>query len=201
MTTALTLTLSVLGGPAAMALALLVRPRAASAHCDTMEGPAVKDGKLALETSNINVALKWVRPEAADELRRLFDQALAIRHRGEDVRAVADRWFLENLVRVHRAGEGAPYTGIAPVGAPVDERVRAADEAIATGSLAPLTGLVPEEQLAELEKRFSDVLARRDFPVDDVDAGRAYLDAYIRFFKLAESHDHDHDHEGAHQHA
>jgi hypothetical protein len=199
--TTLTITLSVLCGLAAMAVALLLRPGTASAHCDTMEGPAVKDGQSALETGNVNIALKWVRPEGAEELRRIFEQAHAIRHLGEDVRAVADQWFLENLVRIHRAGEGAPYTGLQPVGAPVEERVRAADEAVATGTLAPLAGLVPEEQLAELEVRFSEVLASRDFPVDDVDAGRAYLDAYVRFFKLAEGHDHDHHHDSAHQHA
>lgn len=205
MTITLTIALGILGGLAAMSLTLVLRPATASAHCDTMEGPAVKDGLLALETGNANIALKWVHADGSDELRRTFEQAQAARRLGEEARLVADQWFLENMVRIHRAGEGAPYTGIEPVGAPVDARVRAADEAIETGTLGPLTGLVPEEQLGELEERFSAVLARKDFPVDDVDAGRSYLDAYVRFFKLAEGHDHDdhhHGHQGhAHQHA
>jgi hypothetical protein len=204
MTITLTLTLSVFAGLAAMAAALLLRPATASAHCDTMEGPAVQDGRLALDTGNVNVALKWVHADGDAELSRIFEQAQAARRLGEEARIVADQWFLENLVRIHRAGEGAPYTGLQPVGAPVDERVRAADEAVATGTLAPLTDLVPEGQLAELEQRFAEVLAHKDFSVDDVDAGRSYVEAYVRFFKLAEGHDHDHahnEHHPGHQHA
>ena len=126
MTITLTIALGILGGLAAMSLALVLRPTTASAHCDTMEGPAVKDGLLALETGNANIALKWVHADGSDELRRIFEQAQAARRLGEEARLVADQWFLENMVRIHRAGEGAPYTGIEPVGAPVDARVRAA---------------------------------------------------------------------------
>src|SRR3546814_323390 len=210
MTITLILTLGIIAGLAAMA-ALLFRPMDASAHCDTMEGPAVQDGQLALETGNVNVALKWVHSDGGAELSRVFDQAQAARQLGDEARIVADQWFLENLVRIHRAGEGATYTGIQPVGTPIDARVRAADEAVATGTLEPLTVLVPQEQVSELERRFAEVLARKDFSVDDVDAGRSYLEAYVGFFKLAEGHDHaghdhaGHDHAGhdhhAHQHA
>jgi hypothetical protein len=188
----MTITLSIIGALVALAIALLVRPSAASAHCDTMDGPAVKDGELALRSGNVNIALKWVHPDGADELRRIFERAHAVRDRGEDVRAVVDQWFLENLVRIHRAAEGAPYTGLEPAGSHVDERVRAADEAVATGSLAALAPLVPEHQLPELELRLAEVQARSDFDPDDVEAGRDYLAAYVRFFKLAEGHGDDH---------
>jgi hypothetical protein len=205
MTLTLGITLGALAGLAAMALVLLLRPGTASAHCDTMDGPAVNDGQMALQTGNLNIALKWVDAKLAAELSRIFEQAQAARRLGEEARVVADQWFLENLVRLHRAGEGAPYTGLQPAGTQVDERVRAADEAVASGTLEPLVGLVPEEQVAELEQRFAEVLARKDFPVDDVDAGRSYLEAYVRFFKLAEGHEdehhHGHHHGHHHQHA
>jgi hypothetical protein len=180
---------------AVFAVTLLVRPRTASAHCDTMEGPAVLDGVRALETGNVNHALKWVPEDAGAELTAVFGQALATRQDGDRARAVADRWFLENLVRLHRAGEGAAYTGLQPEGTPVDARVRAADEAVATGSLAPLEGLVPADQRDELARRLALVLQRKDHDVDDLDAGRAYLEAYVAFFKLAEGHEHEHHHE------
>lgn len=199
MTITLTLTIGVLAGLAAMTLTLLLRPATASAHCDTLDGPAVKDGRLALETGDVNIARKWVQPDGDAELCQIFEQAQAARQLGEEAREVADQWFLENMVRIHRAGEGASYTGLQPVGTTVDERVRAADQAVATGTLAPLIGLVPAEQVAELEARFREVMRRRDFPVADVYAGRRYLEAYVRFFKLAEGHDHDHDHQHAHE--
>ena len=130
-------------------------------------------------------------------MTRIFRLAQAVRDRGEDVRRVADQWFLENMVRIHRAGEGVAYTGIKPVGTPVDPRVAAADKSIALGVLDPLAGLVPAEQFPELEKRFATVLQRKQFDVDDVAAGRSYLDAYVQFFHLAEGHHQDHH---AHQH-
>lgn len=200
MTIVLTTALSALAGLAGMALVLLLRPSVASAHCDTMDGPAVKDGQLAVQTGNINVALKWVHEDGAAELSEIFDRAEAARGLGEAARVVADQWFLENLVRIHRAGEGAPYTGLQPVGVPVDERVRAADHAVEAGTLAPLLGLVPEERLAELERRFAEVLARKDFADDDVDAGRSYVEAYVRYFKFAEGHEDDHHDEDHHEH-
>lgn len=205
MTLTMTLALSLVAGLVGLASVLLLRPGTASAHCDTMDGPAVKDGEVALQTGNVNVALKWVHPEGADELARIFQKALAVRGLSGEAREVADQWFLENMVRIHRAGEGAPYTGIKPAGTPIDERVRAADAAIETGSLEDLFALVPAEQHAQLEERFAQVMARKEFPVDDVDAGREYLEAYVHFFHLAEGHAHDehahaHDHH-AHQHA
>ncbi len=52
---------------------LLVRP--ASAHCDTEDGPAVIDGRRALEEGNVNIALKWVHPDGEAEVREAYDKA------------------------------------------------------------------------------------------------------------------------------
>lgn len=173
---------------------VLLRPVRASAHCDTMEGPTAQDGLRALDTGNLALALKWVAPSSEKELREGFEQARAARDLGPAARQVADRWFVENLVRIHRAGEGAPFSGVQPYGAPVDERVAAADAAIDSGDLAPLRGLVPAERWPELERRFATVLQRKDHDETDVDAGRAYIEAYVSFFKYAEGEDHEHGH-------
>ncbi len=169
---------------------VLLRSQSASAHCDTMGGPTVQDGRLALETGNLNHALKWIEPEGEAELRDIFEKSIAARDLGPASQEVADRWFFENLVRIHRAGEGAPFTGLRPEGVPIDERVAAADRCIEVGSLEPLAGLVSEEQLPELDRRLAEVLARKDHAPDDVAAGRAYIEAYVCFFKLAEGEDH-----------
>lgn len=116
----------------------------------------------------------------------------AARDLGPSARQVADRWFVENLVRIHRAGEGAAFSGVRPFGTPVDERVAAADSAIASGELTPLRGLVPAQRWDELERRFATVLERKDYDERDVDAGRAYIEAYVSFFKFAEGEDHQH---------
>lgn len=177
---------------AATLAAVLLKPLRASAHCDTMDGPTAQDGLQALETGNPALALKWVSPGGEAELREVYDKARTARDLGPAAREVADRWFVENLIRIHRAGEGASYSGVQPHGVPVDERVAAADAAIAAGDLAPLDGLVPAERWAELERRFATVLERKEYDTTDVTAGRSYIEAYVSFFKYAEGEDHEH---------
>lgn len=189
-------------GACLLALSMVVlRPVRAAAHCDTMDGPAVLDGRRALETGNPSHALKWVGAEQENELREIFDLARTARGQGEEAREVADRWFLENLVRTHRAGEDTPYTGLKPSGAPLDEKVVAADRCVDTGTLEPLVGLVPTELVPELEQRLAAVLERKHYDADDLEAGRAYVEAYVSFFKLAEGEEHeDHHAHTAHRH-
>lgn len=186
---------------AATLAVVLLKPLRASAHCDTMDGPTAQDGLRALATGNLALALKWVGPSGEDEVREVFALAQAARDLGPAAREVADRWFIENLVRIHRAGEGAAFSGVQAHGAPVDERVAAADSAIVAGNLSPLDGLVPAERWDELQRRFARVLERKDYDVTDVDAGRDFIGAYVSFFKYAEGEDHEHGHDHVHAHA
>ncbi len=176
--------------------------RTASAHCDTEDGPAVTDGRRALETGNVNVALKWVHQVDEPEVRDAFDRAAVVRELSPQARDLADRYFLDVLVRVHRAGEGAGFDGIKPTGAHVPPQVVAADQALESGRIDPLRGLVADERWAELERRFGRAVALKDFDVDDLVAAREYMEAYVAFFKYAEGHDHDHahGHDRAHAH-
>lgn len=188
--------------PALAALGRLV-VRDASAHCDTEEGPAVTDGRRALATGNANIALKWVRREDEAEVREVFEEAMQSRTFGGELAEAAERWFLDLLVRVHRASEGAAFDGIKPVGTPVPEAVKAADQALVDGNLEPVLALVEPARRAELERRFRHALALKDFDDDDLVAARAYMAAYVAFFKFAEGedHDHHHGHEAHHGHA
>lgn len=188
----------VLLAAAASVVLALAMPRPARAHCDTMDGPTVGDGRRALESGNANVALKWVDADHESELQAAFDLARRVRGLGDDARELADRYFLETLVRLHRAGEGEPYTGIRPSGIAIDEKVVAADRAIAEESLAPLEPLVSGDELPELRERFERVLATKDFDVDDLAAARGYIAAYVAFFHLAEGEEHGHEPHGSH---
>ena len=167
-------------------------PITAEAHCDTAGGPAVTDGRRALESGNINYALKWIPAKGEAELRGVFTQALTVRTLGPDGAELADRLFLETLVRLHWLGEGVGFTGIQPIGTVIDPVVVAADEALVRNSDAHLLPLAPEERRAELDKRFQAALAIKDFDVDDVAAGRRYLAAYVDFFTYAEGEEHEH---------
>jgi len=171
---------------------LILKPRKAYAHCDTLDGPAVKDGRNALETGNINYAYKWIFSEYEEELKGIFDLSLKVRVLGSDAREVADRWFLENFVRLHRMGEGASYEGLKPSGTSLDPKVIAADLSIELGNMSPLKALVTSDEYHALEEKFSKVLALKDYDINDVAASRAYVHAYVTFFKLAEGETHEH---------
>lgn len=177
----------------------------AEAHCDTADGPAVTDGRRALATGNINHALKWIQADGEPELKEVFAKALAVRRLGPEAAEVADRLFLETLVRIHRMGEGVGFTGIQPTGAHVEPIVVAADRALETGDDREVRALAPAERRDELHRRFHVALGKKGFDVDDVPAARDYVAAYVSFFKYAEGEDHEHGHhgpDGAHaQHA
>jgi len=189
---------SILGSALHSVISLVVRP--ASAHCDTEDGPAAVDGRRALESGNVNIALKWVRAVDESEVRESFEQARRVRSLDGEASEAADREFLETLVRVHRAGEGAGFEGIKPVGTPIPAQVSAADRALEEGSIEPLRGLIDAERWAELEHRFEHALGLKGFDDDDLAAARTYMDAYVSFFKYAEGHDHAHHGHDEHAH-
>lgn len=176
-------------------VAVFIQP--ASAHCDTEDGPAVQDGLRALETGNVNIALKWVFAPGEDEVRAAFEAA-QVAHDGEQSEP-ANRQFLDTLVRVHRAGEGVGFDGIKPTGTELPPEVVAADAAVDSGTIDPLRGLIPDERWNELEKRFATVMTKKDFDVDNLDAARDYVAAYVNYFKYAEGED-EHHHHGGHIH-
>jgi hypothetical protein len=165
--------------------AVLMLPLPARAHCDTLDGPVVKTARTALESGQLNPVLAWVRAEDEAEIRAAFRKAAAARKLGPDARAVADLWFFETVVRVHRAGEGAPYTGLQPAGLDLGPAIPAADRALQTGDLAPVEKLLTEALRQDLHHRFASVRAQRP-PANDVADGRAWVAAYVPFVHYVE---------------
>lgn len=175
----------------------LLAPVTADAHCDTMDGPAVKDAIRAMDTGNVNYALKWVQPKYEAEVSRAFRMSMKVKDINADTKNLAEQYFFEILLRDHRAGEGVAFDGVKLHGWPVDERVKAADQSIALGNLEPLKGLVEPDKWLELQRRFQKVMSLKDFDVNRVEEGREYIEAYVQFFKFAEGEDEHHE---SHEH-
>ncbi|MBO0959702.1 LysM domain-containing protein [Neobacillus sp. MM2021_6] len=181
-------------GALLMALVILaIVPTMASAHCDTMDGPVVGDAHKALESNNPSYILKWVQPEDEKEMSQIFALTMKVRNASPEAQEVADQYLFENLIRIHRAGEGAAYTGVKPHGTPIDEKVAAADKSIEVGNLSPLEKLVPQDQLPELQERLDKVLSLKDYDVNNVSAGREYIESYVSFFHFAEGEEEGHE--------
>jgi hypothetical protein len=156
------------------------------AHCDGLDGPVVGAARIALQTGDLNRVLIWVRPDDIDEIRRAFNEALATRKLGPQAQGLADRYFFETLVRIHRAGEGAPYTGLKPAGRNLGPAIPAADKAVETGSLDELTNLLTAAVRQELHTHFHDVVAKKSFRTDDIAAGREFIESYVTFIHYVE---------------
>lgn len=156
------------------------------AHCDGMDGPVVKAAQEALARSDVNLVLIWVRKNDEAEIRRVFDQTVNVRKLSPQARDLADMYFFETLVRIHRAGEGAPYTGLKPAGRDFGPAIPAADQALKSGDVGPLTNLLVEKMRTGLLDRYKKAMAVKSFKVQDVAAGREYIEAYVTYIHYVE---------------
>jgi len=157
----------------------------AYAHCDTLNGPVVKDAQAALEKGDVTPVLKWVKKEAEPEIRAAFQRALVERAKSKEAKKKTDMKFFETLVRIHRAGEGASFTGLKPAGA-VEPIVAEADKALETGSVDTLIGVMSKHLTNEVKERFNQALEKKKDVNESVDAGREYVKAYIEYVHYVE---------------
>jgi hypothetical protein len=182
--------------------ALFFSSRVTFAHCDTMDGPVIADAQKAISQNNVNYVLKWIRPQDEVEIKEAFNLSMKVRTLSLEAKELADKYFFETLVRIHRNGEGLPFTGVKSSGTPIDEKILAADKSIELGNLSPLKDLIPKNNMPELTKRFNKVMSLRNFDVNNVETGREYIEAYVQFFKFAEGkeegHNSSHIEEGRH---
>ncbi len=167
------------------AVAALAWGSAAQAHCDSLDGPVVSQARKALDSGNVNLVLGWVQKKDEAEIRNVFGKAVAVRKSGATARELADQAFFETLVRVHRAGEGAPYTGLKPAGQ-IEHAVAVADRSIETGKLEPVARMIDETVERGLHRQFEAVARTRRHDPDDVDAARAYVGAYVEYVHYVE---------------
>lgn len=137
-----------------IAIIFTVLSENAFAHCDTLDGPVVETARTALETGDVTPLLKWVQADDEKEIRTAFQKTLAVRAKGAEAKELADMYFFETLVRIHRAGEGAPYTGLKP-GADVDPAVALADRALETGSVDKLVNVLTDAMANGISRAFS----------------------------------------------
>jgi len=184
------------------AFAMLFAFQTAFAHCDTPEGPVIGAAITALETGNINYVLVWTKAEYDAEIKTAFLKTLEVRELGGKAQELADQYFFDTFVRIHRNGEGAPFTGIKPSGSHIDPTILAADKAVETGSLAPLEQYITSKNRDELLERFVEVKATKNYDINDVEGGREFIEAYVMFIhtlEISEGEGHEHGENSHHE--
>ena len=174
-----------------VALSLIFGISDARAHCDGEDGPVAKAVYKALETGNLNLVLPYAPASAEAELNATFADARKARALGPDARKVADRLFLETTIRLHRAGEGATFTGVKAAGIDYGPMIPAAEQAIESGDLQGIKAVVLKEIDHVLGERLAHVRKLRQVSSEpanysQVAAARERISAELGFIIFAE---------------
>lgn len=150
-------------------------------HCDSLDGPVVSAARQSLEAGDVDLVLPFVPEQAEAEVRAVFGTVLGVRGLSEAAGEVADRLFFETVVRLHRAGEGAPYTGLKPAGLSEGPVIPLAERAVETGTPEPVAGFLTGVLHDQLKRRLEEVnllAVAKDRSVSDA---RDYVEAMLGF--------------------
>jgi hypothetical protein len=174
-------------------------------HCDSLDGPVVTAARKALDASDVDLILPFVHADGEAEIRDAFDRTLKARALGAEAEEVADRWFFETAVRVHRAGEGAPFTGLKPAGLDVGPVIPAAERALDSGAPDELIDVLCASIRQQVTRRHEHAMALKAHADDSVEDARAYVSALLGLEVWAHSVHKQvmaepHAHLGAHDH-
>ena len=150
-------------------------------HCDSLDGPVVTAAARALQAGDVELVLPYVHADGEAEVREAFARVLPLRAGGDRMGELVDRWFYETVVRVHRAGEGAPYTGLKPAGLDVGPVLPLAEQAVATGQVDAVYRLLAGELRRQLERRLGRVGELAAFKDRSVADARAWVEAMLGF--------------------
>lgn len=174
-------------------------------HCDSLDGPVVTAAGSALNADDVGLILPYVHAAGEAEVQDAFDRALKARALGPESRDVADRWFFETAVRVHRAGEGAAFTGLKPAGLDVGPIIPAAEDALESGSVEGLVEVLCSAVRGEVAHRHAHAMALKAHAGEGVTEAREYVDAMLglqvwahTIYKQVKADPHEH--LGGHEH-
>lgn len=172
---------------AAFLLMLITSP--SYAHCDSYDGPVIKDALKALDKNNVELVLKWIEQKQEKEVISLFNTTYRLKKEDSEVYTIVEKHFLETLVRLHRETEGAPFTGLKPKGS-MTPLVEMADRSIEENTIKEVTQTVTEHLAHVLKERYSEVMRLHKTKDNSVAEGRAYVHAYVEYTHTLEALEH-----------
>jgi len=166
----------------AMGCGLLLSSLAVKAHghCDTESGPVAIAASKALQTGKFETVAIWVAEAQSQELQERFQECLSVYQMRGEAKKMAERYFMETAVRLHREAEGMSYTGLKPP-QPLPQDVAEAEKALETGNVKPLTNLLSRELQQETQKWFRRALEARKLKDKSIRYGREWVDAYVKY--------------------
>lgn len=162
---------------------LLTTSTPASAHCDSEQGPVAAAARKALETGDVSLISPYVQPEYEKELAAAFKQSRAVRAQGGQSKSLAEQYFVETAIRLHRLGEGAAYIGMTDEATP--DSIVTADAAMTSGSMAEVNEMLSHAIAEGVEAKYHAVVEAREKAekLGTVEAHRERVEAELIFEK------------------
>ncbi|MPM25285.1 hypothetical protein SDC9_71775 [bioreactor metagenome] len=163
-----------------ISLLLFFASTPAFAHCDSYDGPVIKDAIKALETNNVKLVFKWITPEQEAEITGLFDKVQGLKNGDREIYSIVEKHFFETLVRLHRETEGAPYTGLKPAGT-TKQIIVMSDKAIENDDIDKLLAQLNNHIGSVIREKYNKVAALDKVKDNSAEEGRAYVKAYVDY--------------------
>lgn len=156
------------------------------AHCDSYDGPVIHDARLALQKGEVSFVMKWIREEHEEEIKSLFSKTLSLKNADHQIYNIVEKHFLETLVRLHREGEGAPFTGLKPTGS-VTPIIQMADKSIEDSDIESLLNNLHNHIQKIVIEKYEKVSALNKVKDHSIRVGRAYVAAYVDYTHTLEA--------------
>lgn len=150
------------------------------AHCDSYDGPVIKEAKEALASNNVNPVLKWVSVADEPAIIALFKKTYSLKNGDKQTYNIVEQHFLETLVRLHRATEGVGYTGLKPVGS-ASPIVVMADASIDNHNVDKLLTDFTAHIQKVVREKYNKVEKLSLVKNESLEKGRAYVEAYVDY--------------------
>ncbi len=174
------------GFPLILFAILLFASQATYAHCDSYDGPVIKDAVLALKTNDVNPVLKWITKDQENEITNLFHKTYSLRNGDKEVYEIVEKHFFETLVRLHRETEGAPYTGLKPAGS-TKQIIQMTDEAIKVGNVDGFLLKLNKHIEKAVREKYDKVLQLSKVKDNSTKEGREFVAAYVDYTHTIEA--------------
>lgn len=165
---------------------LLLSTNVSFAHCDSYDGPVIKDATRALETNNVNLVLKWITDEQEKEIIPLFNKTYSLKNGDKEVYAIVEKHFFETLVRLHRETEGAPYTGLKPAGT-TKPIIQMTDKALKEGNVDDFLVKLNSHIDKVVREKYQKVAELDKVKANSKEQGRAFVEAYVDYTHTVEA--------------
>ncbi|MEO8934971.1 MAG: DUF6448 family protein [Xanthomarina sp.] len=172
-----------------LAMVFMLTSISGFAHCDSYDGPVIKDALTALDNNNVELVLKWIEPQQEQEVITLFNKTYSLKNEDEQIYTIVEKHFLETLVRLHRETEGAPFTGLKPAGS-MTPMVAMADRSIEINSMEEVAKNVTTHLEQVLRDRYAKVMELNKTKDNSVEEGREYVHAYVEYTHTLEALEH-----------